>query len=428
MNITFIILNFLFFKILCVLKIPFKRRFLDKLTSENIMEQLRTNYLTKKKKIGEPYQEIPFTLKMSQSPVFIIGKNYSENIIKFNENKSNTYKSTNYFHHFALSDLISGNLSYDTFDFGNNITIKNFNFVLAKELSNEAKKLSAEIGLLFRKYPFENFEPNFIEQLQNKKIINSSVFGFKYNTDDEGEFIIGDLIHEYDKSFKKEDFTFVKLNIPEKILVWDIKFDKVTLNQIVINDFFKRITFEIEYGFILGIPEFYNIIKKEFFDKHKNECKEQNITHEKYFVCNNNINLKKFPILQFNVRELKYNITFDKNDLFYEFGNKKYFLIVFRTDFWNSKWTFGKPYFKKYLSFYDKERKIYGIYPNKSSSFNIWNIIALFLIIQVCLLIIYITFKHCISLHNKRRIKANIIENDYVNVTQTITNPLVKEN
>ena len=115
MNITFIILNFFFLKILCVLKISFKRRFLDKLTSENIMEQLRTNYLTVNLKIGEPYQEIPFTLKMSQSPVFIIGKNYSENIIKFNENKSNTYKSTNFFHHFTLSDLISGNLSYDTF-------------------------------------------------------------------------------------------------------------------------------------------------------------------------------------------------------------------------------------------------------------------------------------------------------------------------
>ena len=87
MGLNFIILNFLFLKILCVLKIPFKRRFLEKLTSENIMEQLRTNYLTVNLKIGEPSQEIPFILKMTQNPVFIIENNYKENIIKFNKNK-----------------------------------------------------------------------------------------------------------------------------------------------------------------------------------------------------------------------------------------------------------------------------------------------------------------------------------------------------
>ena len=425
MGINFIILNFLLFKILCVLKIPFKRRFLEKLTSENIMEQLQTNYLTVNLKIGEPSQEIPFILKMTQNPVFIIGNNYQENIIKFNENNSSTFQSSNYSHQFNLTDLISGFLSNDTFDLGNNIKIKDFNFILAKELSNEAKKISAEIGLSFRRNSSENYETNFIEQLKIKKIINSYIFGIKYTKDDEGEFIIGDLLHEYDNNFKEEDFNFISLDISKQILDWEIEFDKVTINQIVVEDFFRGITFKIEYGFILGIPEFYNKIKKVFFNEHKKECEEKNINKEKYFVCKNNINLKKFPILEFTVHKLKYNITFDKNDLFYEFGNKLYFLVVFRNDFWNSKWTFGKPYFKKYLSFYDKEKKIYGIYPKKSSSFGILNIIIIFIIIQMCLLVIYIIFKNYISFHNKRQIRANELEKDNDNSSEKFTNPLI---
>ena len=425
MGLNFIILNFLFLKILCVLKIPFKRRFLEKLTSENIMEQLQTNYLTVNLKIGEPSQEIPFILKMTQNPVFIIGNNYQENIIKFNENNSSTFQSSNYSHQFNLTDLLSGFLSNDTFDLGNNIKIKDFNFILAKELSNEAKKISAEIGLSFRRNNSENYETNFIEQLKIKKIINSYIFGIKYTKDDEGEFIIGDLLHEYDKNFKEEDFNFISLDISKQILDWEIEFDKVTINQIVVEDFFRGITFKIEYGFILGIPEFYNKIKKVFFNEHKKECEEKNINKEKYFVCKNNINLKKFPILEFTVHKLKYNITFDKNDLFYEFGNKLYFLVVFRNDFWNSKWTFGKPYFKKYLSFYDKEKKIYGIYPKKSSSFGILNIIIIFIIIQMCLLVIYIIFKNYISFHNKRQITANELEKDNDNSSEKFTNPLI---
>ena len=425
----FIILHYLLIKILCVIKIPFKRKFLEKLTSENIMEQLQTNYLTINLKIGEPFQEIPFILKMTQNPVFIIGNNYPENIIKFNENISNTFKLTNKSQSLILSDLIKGFLSYDTFDLGNNIIIKDFNFILAKELSKEAKKINAEIGLCFRNYNVEIFDTNFLEQLKKNKLINSYVFTFKYNNDDEGEFIIGNLLHEYDKNFKEEDFNFVNIGIPDEVLDWEIKFDKVTLNQIVIDDFFKGITFKIEYGFILGISEYYKIIKELFFNEYKNECKEKNINNKEiYFVCNNNINLEKFPILEFNIRDLKSNITFDKNDLFYEFENKKYFLVVFRTDFWNIKWTFGKPYFKKYLSFYDKERKIYGIYHNKSSSFDIKNIIILFIIIQIFILVIYIIFKYYISLHNKRKIRANELEDDYDYLPKKITNPLINDN
>ena len=105
--------------------------------------------------------------------------------------------------------------------------------------------------------------------------------------------------------------------------------------------------------------------------------------------------------------------------------NLYHFLVVFRNDFWNSKWTFGKPYFKKYLSFYDKEKKIYGIYPKKSSSFGILNIIIIFIIIQMCLLVIYIIFKNYISFHNKRQITANELEKDNDNSSEKFTNPLI---
>ena len=63
--------------------------------------------------------------------------------------------------------------------------------------------------------------------------------------------------------------------------------------------------------------------------------------------------MKNFPVLQFNFFEIKYNMTFEYNDLFYEFEGKKYFLIIFKEDFFKFKLVFGKPFFLIFFVFFD---------------------------------------------------------------------------
>ena len=63
------------------------------------------------------------------------------------------------------------------------------------------------------------------------------------------------------------------------------------------------------------------------------------------------------------------NFTLSHGDLFYEYKNKIYFLIIFpiygiTVDYW----LMGKPFIKKYKLSLDKDKKIIGLYLNYTES------------------------------------------------------------
>ena len=427
----FFILNILFIYIKCVIKIPFKRYFPQKLTSENLMEELQSNYLSVNFKIGVPSQQIPFIIKMKENPIFITKKDHPEDIIKFDEKLSKTLNITkNYF--LINSDINGGYQSYDIFDLGNNIKINDFSFILADKLNEKAKKISGEIGLIFyTNADHRIFESNFLEQLKIRKLINSFAYGFEYINEDEGYFIVGNYLHEYDKNYTEDDFSYIKLGIPQEQTDWEIELKNVYVNGTNIDDFSEGIQFQIEYGLILGTKVYYELIKSSYFDLHK-ECKNQTFKRFFYYVCDNNINLLDFPVLQFNFFDTKFNMSFNYNDLFYEFEGKKYFLIVFKNDFLNLKWTFGKPFFKKYFGFFEKEKKIFGFYQNKikpsKNNNNKILIRLLIIVIIIAIILAYFMIKFLILIKNKRKIRANELQDNYDYIPETVTNPLIKDN
>ena len=98
-------------------------------------------------------------------------------------------------------------------------------------------------------------------------------------------------------------------------------------------------------------------------------------------------------------------MSFNYNDLFYEFEGKKYFLIVFKNDFLNLKWTFGKPFFKKYFGFFDKEKKIFGFYQNKikpsKNNNNKILIRLLIIVIIIAIILAYFMIKFLILIKEK---------------------------
>ena len=424
-----LILNIIIININCVIKIPFKRYFPEKLTPENLMEQLNSNYISVNFSIGEPSQQIPFIFKMKANPIFVTKKDHPENIIKFDEKLSRTLNISRVY--FQLdSDINGGYQSFDTFDLGNNIKINQFSFILADKLSEKAKKISGEIGLCYDTYGgYKIYETNFLEQLKLRKLVDSFVFGFEYNNEDEGNFIVGNYLHEYDNNYIEEDFIYIKLGIDKTKINWEIEFKNVIVNGTNIQDFNEGIEFNIEYGFILGTRIYYEKIKHIYFDLH-NECKIQKFNKYFYYICDNNVNLKDFPVLEFNFFENKYNMSFNYNDLFYEFEGKKYFLIIFKEDFFNFKWTFGKPFFKKYFSFFDKEKKIFGFYQHKKKPIKSNRLLIFLLIIAIIISFIlgYFMIKYYILLKNKRKIRANELEDNYEYMPQKITNPLINDN
>ena len=57
-----------------------------------------------------------------------------------------------------------------------------------------------------------------------KKNFFFSYFGFEYNNEDEGYFIVGNYLHKYDNNYINEDFIYVKLGIDKNEIDWEIEF------------------------------------------------------------------------------------------------------------------------------------------------------------------------------------------------------------
>ena len=410
---------FIFFCKVCILQkitLPFKK-ILKKNTSENLINNLFNNELEVNLTIGTPEKNYPVLLKLQQTETFIMNiDSESKNIkIKYNPKESSTYLSKNerlYLH--SKIHCSDGYYIRDTFHFGKE-KIKGdlFYFILANK-ENQNITSSGELGLNFDESRLNKDNLYFLKQLQIKNLIAHSVFTLEYNNENEGNLIIGNYPHEYNKTFNKEDLIYSYIETP------NIYIHKVFSNNIVIENS-TIVKLEYEFGLIEGSEDYYNKIYLQFFGDYlnKNICSKimvNNMSSYYYTVCNKNIDLQKFPILILQIDPLKYNFTFDYKDLFLEFENKLYFMIVFQLI--PDKWILGEIFFKKYQIVFDKEKKIYGLYfkqssPNKKNFFKFspWIIVLIFglLLIISFFLIIYLYR----IIKKRRKIRANELEDNF---------------
>ena len=243
-----------------VIIIPFKRIFYTKLTEENIMEELTKNYLQVPFYVGEPIQEIPMILKLNEFPTFLTSIQYDKNIIKFDEKKSLSFKMINgHKGIYDTYDFTEGILSNDSLDFGKDQKkMKNFTFVLAKNLTYQSQNFSGEIGLKLSSSSHSMpYTSSFINQLKSKDIIESYPFAIRYLSEDKGEFIIGNYLHNYDKNYIEDDFLFAKIGVEHDPNQWKINYRYCFVDNISLNENEKEITFLYEYGLIEGSYEYF---------------------------------------------------------------------------------------------------------------------------------------------------------------------------
>ena len=123
-----------------------------------------------------------------------------------------------------------------------------------------------------------------------------------------------------------------------------------------------------QIGVIVGTSEYGNTVKEFFGNKDKCSYNEIEFNKQKYFYyeCDNDTNIDDFEPIVFIHQELEYNFTLDKNDLFIDFNNKKYFLVVFKNAYYEERWILGKPFVKKYQFVFDYDAKIMLFYDNKN--------------------------------------------------------------
>ena len=409
-----IILFLLIFKNSINLILEYKRDYYKGKNNTFHFTEYFNNYISTKLCFGSNNQCLKLNIELNSFPLWLItfkSKSSNENQISFDQFSSETFylkdSSTHVYYH---SKFIWTYYCYDILSF-QNYNIQDF-FFLGVEIFEKNPINSGIIGFDFQNRE-KSFIPenNFITQLKKNKIINNYIFSFIYNKyndtkREEGNLLIGEFPHKY--LIQLENKNLIYKNVIEVIdeLKWGIEIEKVYVgNNIIENK--TKIGFSIEHGIIIGSFEYKEYILNNFF----NDLFQKEICYSERFedlfqgfVCNENLNYDNFENITFKIGKKEF--TFSKNDLFIKNDrNKILFLIVFPSkDFYFTKidWTFGVPFFKKYIVVFDMDKKIVGYYLNielsnyekYENTFNYLKKVSVYLFIIIIILVIIL---YCFS-------------------------------
>jgi hypothetical protein len=392
--------------------IPFKNN-LDilSLTENNFIDKLYDLNITSNISLGTPFQTIPFNIKLRQYHLIVLSQDSidGKKIISFNQSNSKSFFSKyNYPEFLDLPELEFGKKSYDNFKIDNNI-IEEFNFLLGYDsYYNQSEILGLKNNDFYVNY-------SFIYQLKNRKYINSSIFYFKFseNNFNEGEIIIGNYPHEIEKNkYKYESYQTIGIITTKYTLYYDIYITKITIGDKIIAEK-KILQFYFESYFMRFPFTFKEIVEKEFFnnliENHKCSFFKHNLKEFFFYICDDDINIKKLKKLEFHSKELNFTFSFKPEELFMKIKDKFIFLICFNSKKYEEEFAFGYFVLQKYLIIFEQERKLIGFYKiNKTSYSYSWILTILFGIIIIGL--IYYIF---LILKKKRKIRANELEDNF---------------
>ena len=445
------ILNIIFFFINChckniilnIKKISFEKFYDIKVIDEYINYDIYTDLL-----MGTPPQKVTLFIEPNES-VFqfkkislqynshkfntsFISKIEENTFSLFNSNKSSSYKG-----------YYSDNFIFTTYE-NKTIEVSDFQFTVYLNNRNEIKSYGI-IGLFTMITPssiFRDLFP-FINQLKDKNIIDDYVFTFLYNNNNNlfeekinlGKILIGESPYIFnEKIFKKDDEIkiYSYSSTHWSLMIDEIKFiynkEKYIENHIEIQfDFFSK--------FIKGSKNYKEIIQKIFFDEliKENLCTKEIISENKYtykyeiYSCNKTTIIKEkiinFPSLYLTIKSDNLYFIFTYNDLFKDFGDKLYFMIIFPIDGFNSRsdqWLIGEIFLNKFIPTFNLEAKSISFFKtqiNKANNFkegknrnSMKNVIRI--LIEIFMGIIILIFAYLIyrKYRKSRKILANELE------------------
>ena len=419
------------------IKLAFKTRFnKNDLNKYDIMNILINNYIITNISFGSNNQTFEMSIKLQNDSTFVLSDSCPQNIYakKFKENLSETYEVIKEKKRYFMYAFEYATLSKDSIvlysEKEQNIKINDFKFMLANTIWYDTlKDMSGTIGLILTNKDDDPQCTDFIKQLNGT--IDSEVFVLDYQDDYNGILYIGNYFHEFNEKYSELDLIKMKAgNEKSQVKNWEINIDKIMINnknnknELIQNNTYLRLYYEI--GVIAAPPIYHDYIIHNFFEKYLNS----NICHEylkfdefsifdkyKYIECSkSNFNKKLFPELKFFNSESNITFTLNYENLFYEFENKLYCLIIFPNYPIDVKyWYVGKPFFLKYKLFMDKDNKVIGLYEKeykeKDESKSKFNVIYIVIIILLIIVVIGILF-YFLVIKKKRKKRANELEDN----------------
>ena len=419
------------------------------LSPKEITDKIKDCELTSEINIGTPSQKIELKLALTEFIFYVGGK---DSLCKnhFIETESNTYQKLSDSIHFYATSVREGISSSDLFYFDKNLKEKkNIDFILATNTDKIPE--GGIIGLNFGDEETKYYSQyNFINILKKKGYIKDFYFTIKYNDNNSGNIIIGDLPHNYDESYNSKYYKDMYISMFTNVLTWNINLDSVYVSDNS-NSENKKIVgekiygyFKTELGIILGTERYKQFLLSDFMEEriNKGQCFEIKSNFYISYYCKEEVDLTKLKNLYIYIKGLDYTFEFSYKDLFYKCDDgNNYFLIYFNIIYEDDEgsgffWTLGEPFFKKYNLVFNQDTKRIGLYTQKNLNNNednqenktFWQknkwyiILAIGLVVVCCFLAIMIYLY--VKVLPKRRQKANELDDgfDYVSKDNYIIN------
>ena len=361
---------------------------------------------------GIPSKKI-LALLDTHSHIFHFGENYlkknslneildSEKIISkqtYDKTESLSFKNISRFH-YSNRELKTASLCSEIFILYTDILMEKFvsigdvKFIIDDDVQ---ENLHIRIGLgkpLTKDYVGP---PHFIQSLFDVNAIKDQTWTIKFNKNG-GLFILGEEPHKYeditlDKRYQRKNYfiteslSSVEYHNPISIKVQDVYLinnkNKNKKEEITINED-KGCYLNYNNGFITATKEYWDYIKKNFFNEffNSNICKEELIKFnleedivKSYYVIScdkskfteeDKIKLDEFPTIIFYIFDYNYKFELTKDDVFTEVNNILYFMIIYKRDIFNNPdlvfWDLGLPFLQKYQFVHNYEKKTIGFY------------------------------------------------------------------
>ena len=408
-------------------------------TGLNYIESILQNQLYAEIKLGTPQQNVYLSIS-TDTENFSIESRYINDKFYFH-NDSSTYINTDKKISFYHERYKSGNIFKDNFYFQRDFDEKkyyiynnlSFDYIyeLSEEFTNYEKnyfidkyknQISGKIGLQIPKSYISS--SNFLNSLNNINATDSYIWSLIFTKEENNQayLIIGENLFQNNYNYNDNKYTSAYLSGIDSY--WFFYFSDIITGNIKLNK--ERIAeYSTQIGAIIGTDEYKNYINNNFFVNltKENICIQKNISFNKeiysYYECDKSININNFEPIIFTHQELSYNFTLDKNDLFIDFNNKKYFLCLFLEKKYSNEerhWILGMPFIKKYNFVFDNNLKKIFFYENEyeyrkqgKMGWLVW-VLIIALATFTSLLGLYLLFK---IIFRPKRINANELEDSF---------------
>ena len=200
---------------------------------------------------------------------------------------------------------------------------------------------------------------------------------------------------------------------------WGINFKQVNFNHTSISSFSSQSLIKVENNFITAPHNFFPVLQREFLNlaEVRDKCRSLISNKYQFILCNKDLDVEKFPKLEFYSDELDHTFVFEGKDLFVFDGKNENYLMLIVFDLYarvETFWELGLPFLKKEKLFFDMDKENLGVFiddENRTQTNSIYVVINVALISFLCALFVGLLFMMPSKKQRKKR--ANELVEDY---------------